>query len=108
MATQKEILRRLLMAQTAQTIMKELKLSPSRLKRILDSPRMVTTLALQQRVAKASVALHSAMVAPDAPSRLHEIAFGEHGEIGRRACLSMLRLQDQINSPQAALPNADK
>ena len=75
---------------SARAIMEELKMPPSKLRRILRGPRMRTVLAIQKEVAMASMNICATVAAPHTPQRLSDIAWGEPGEIGRRACVSLI------------------
>ncbi len=98
MTTIEDVLRHLQAGSDAFTIMKELKLAPSKLQRMLRSVTMRSYLSIQSQVASAQMRMRLSQQAIDLPSRLMEIAKNEDAEIGRRACVNLLRQLAALDS----------
>jgi DNA-binding IclR family transcriptional regulator len=97
-----EVLQRIEAGHDARQIMKELGLAPSKLRRVLNGMQMYRYLSVQRETAMATLSLRLTAMATSLPERLHKIASESEGEVGRRACLSLLEQVMRVINPQKA------
>ena len=96
MAGYKNVLGMVLVGSTARQIQDELKLPPSRLERILESPCFQRELKLAQQVTQMSLTLRATDHADWAFHKLADMMNSRRDESSRKACMAVLR---QAESP---------
>jgi hypothetical protein len=88
--TQKDLLRLLRAGASPQFIVERMDVAPSRLRRMLEGPRLKTQLELEARLAAASADHRALSQLQDIAERLRELTWSEKEETARKACTDLL------------------